>query len=191
MATLPAFSTLKKNYPSKSALPARALLDGIGGQVRQSLHDDVNTCALRMSWCLNESGAPLLHTGGLYVLSGARAVMSPRDHRPPPPISRFIIRVLDMKTYLERVFGKGELIYDARTDPMKVRLGGRRHVQGIIVFEWLGPPREFGATGHVDLFNVIDRGPTMMPQFTPACEGECYWLHDPGPMIAHLWEARP
>ena len=96
-----------------------------------------------------------------------------------------------MRVYVERVYGPGQLIYDARTDPMKIHLKGRRHVQGIIVFEWLDSPRLFGASGHVDLFSVIDRGPTMKPQFAPACQGECFWQIDPGPMIAHLWEARP
>jgi len=96
-----------------------------------------------------------------------------------------------MKVYLTRNFGPGAMIYDARTDPMKIRLNGRKHVQGIIIFEWLADPHLFGATGHVDLFRVVDQGPSMKPQFIPACRGECFWQIDPGPMIAHLWETRP
>jgi hypothetical protein len=187
MSTLPPFSVLRANYPSKSKLPTRLLLDSIGGQVA-TLRDSVNTCALRMSVCLRNSGAPLEHLGGLTWMAGKTA--SPGDHH-APPAPRFIIRVHDMRTYLQRVYGPGSLIYDARVDPMKIHLGGRRHVQGILVFEWLGPLRQFGATGHVDLFSVVDQGPDMKPRFVPACEGECFWLTDPGPMIAHLWEARP
>ena len=172
MPTLPPFSTLQTNYPSKSALPTKELLDAIGGQVRH-LRNDANTCALRMSLCLNNSEAPLEHTGGLYTLAGAKPTTSTADHRPPASTARFIIRVRDMKTYLDRVYGAGTLVYDARVDPKKIHLGGRKQVQGIVVFEWLGRPRDFSATGHVDLFRVIDRGETMTPQFTPACEGNC------------------
>jgi hypothetical protein len=188
MPTLPPFSTLQANYPSKTAMPTKALLDAIGGQVRH-LRNDANTCAIRMSLCLNTSGAPLEHTGGLYTLAGATT--STADHRPQTSASRFIIRVKDMKTYLDRVYGAGTLVYDARVDPKKIHLGGRKQVQGIVVFEWLGRPRDFSATGHVDLFRVIDRGETMTPQFTPACEGNCYWLEASGPMVAYLWETRP
>ena len=190
MSKLPSFSTLKNNYPSKADLPTRTLLDSIGGQVRKLL-DDINTCAIRMSLCLNESGAPLIHTAGLYALAGAKPTVTPGDHRPPGPAPLFLLRVGDMKTYLRRVYGAGTLIYDARVDPKKIHLGGRKRVQGIVVFEWLGPPKQFGATGHVDLFSVIDRGENMTPQFTPACEGNCYWLDNAGPMVAHLWETAP
>ena len=174
----------------KANLPTKALLDSIGGQVR-SLRNDINTCALRMSVCLNGSGAPLVHTAGLYTLAGAKPTTSPSDHRPAAAAPVFVIRVLDMKAYLQRVYGAGKLVYDARVDPKKIHLGGRKHVQGIVVFEWLGPPKEFGATGHVDLFSVVDRGETMTPQFTPACEGHCYWLERNGPMVAYLWETAP
>lgn len=190
MPTLPPFRTLQTNYPSKSAMPTKDLLDAIGGQVRR-LRNNVNTCTIRMSLCLNASGAPLEHTGGLYTLAGAKPTTRPTDHQPPASASRFIMRVRDMKAYLERVYGAGKLVYDARVDPKKIHLGGRKQVQGVVVFEWLGRPEEFGATGHVDLFRVIDRGENMTPQFTPACEGNCYWLDAAGPMVATLWETTP
>jgi len=72
MSSLPPFSVLTANYPAKSQIPTKQLLDSIGGPVREHLDDDVNTCALRMSACLNASGAPLIHVGGLYTLKGAR-----------------------------------------------------------------------------------------------------------------------
>src|ERR1700690_4183516 len=92
MEILPAFSSLTKNYPSKREHPTRGFLGTIGGQVRQSLRDDANTCALRMSWCLNKSGAPLVHTAGLYVLTGATPAIAPGDHRPAPSVARFVLR---------------------------------------------------------------------------------------------------
>jgi Type VI secretion system (T6SS), amidase effector protein 4 len=141
-----------------------------------------------MSKCLNESGAPLVHLAGLYALSGGNAATSLVGHRPGHQKPRFIVRVRDMMIYLQRVYGRGHIVYDARTEPKAIHLKGRKHVQGIIVFEWLGPPREFGATGHVDLFSIVDRGPNAAPQFVPACDGECFWLTDAGPMVAHLWE---
>lgn len=188
MAVLPPFSKLRANYPAKSSIPAKALLDSIGGEVRASLRDDVNTCALRMSESLNRSGAPLVHVAGLYTLAGVKAATPSVGHHPAPLKPRFIVRVRDMMTYLHRVYGHGHTVYDARTEPKAIHLKGRKHVQGIIVFEWLGPPREFGATGHVDLFSIVDRGPNAVPQFVPACDGECFWLPDAGPMVAHLWE---
>jgi hypothetical protein len=60
------------NYPSKSEFTTKKLLDSIGGEVRGSLRDSVNTCGLRMSVCLNRSGAPILRAPGLYELTGAR-----------------------------------------------------------------------------------------------------------------------
>jgi hypothetical protein len=178
MLRLPPFSALKVNYPTKAELNTKQLLDRIGGGVRQALRDDANTCALRVSLCFNRSGAPIVRMPGLYELSGAR------------PPDRYIVRVHDMKTYLERVFGPGRRIYDARSEPSKIHLGGQKHVQGVVVFDWLGPPREFGATGHVDLFRVMERTGAM-PLFVPACEGTCYWLDERGPMVADLWETRP
>ena len=41
---LPRFSTLQLNYPSKNKYDTKALLDGIGGKVRKSFRDSVNTC---------------------------------------------------------------------------------------------------------------------------------------------------
>ncbi|HEY0705738.1 MAG TPA: hypothetical protein VGG33_03020 [Polyangia bacterium] len=49
MRKLPRFSVLKANYPDKVALPTKALLNRIGGQVRQQFNDAINTCAIRMS----------------------------------------------------------------------------------------------------------------------------------------------
>jgi hypothetical protein len=96
-----------------------------------------------------------------------------------------------MKVYLDAVYGGAQLIYDARKEPHRIHLGGRKAVQGIVMFDWLGRIKDFGATGHVDLFMVLDSGAGAKPQFVPACVGHCYWQEDKQPMVAYLWEARP
>ena len=96
-----------------------------------------------------------------------------------------------MKTYLDKIYGAGRKIYDARKSPERIQLDGRTNVQGIVLFDWLGAIRDFGATGHVDLFFVKDNGSGAAPQFTPACAGQCYWMDDKLPMVAYLWEALP
>jgi hypothetical protein len=53
MNVLPSFQELLNNYPHKLDVPAKELLDQIGGQVRSMLNDSVNTCALRISYALN------------------------------------------------------------------------------------------------------------------------------------------
>jgi hypothetical protein len=103
MTTLPPFSVLRANYPSKAEVPTKDLLDGIGGQVA-ALRHVVNTCALRMSVCLTKSGAPLLHVGGLTAPSGVGSLVGRGPARSPG--RRYLIRVHDMKTYLERVYGR-------------------------------------------------------------------------------------
>jgi Type VI secretion system (T6SS), amidase effector protein 4 len=180
MVPLPRFTVLAANYPTKAAMPTKALLDAIGGEVRKSLSDGVNTCALRLSWCLNRSGAKVQKTPGLYILKGGGA---------QPEL--FSVRVGDRIKYLERRHGHGALIYDARTQPNRIALGGRKKVQGVIAFDWQGPVAEFGATGHVDLFHVVDQGAEKRPQFVPACAGQCFWWPTKGPMLAHLWETSP
>src|SRR3569623_3343627 len=101
MSSLPPFSVLTANYPAKSKIATKQLLDSIGGSVREHLEDEVNTCALRMSACLNASGAPHIHVGGLYTLKGARP-HPPARHSPPATVPRFVVREHDMKVYLTR-----------------------------------------------------------------------------------------
>ena len=56
MRMLPRYNVLTPNYPDKHRVPAKSLLDEIGGEVRKTLVDSVNTCAIRMSEALNRSG---------------------------------------------------------------------------------------------------------------------------------------
>lgn len=191
MRALPSFAVLAANYPTKEAVPPRELLTKIGGEVRSSLTDAANTCAVRVSWALNKSNAPIHATPGLYILEGAKPKPGPPlPFAPATRADRYLVRVGDVKRYLARHYGHGVLIYDARREPNRVNMRGRKR-QGIILFEWLGPINDFGATGHVDLFRVVDQGPDKIPQFLSVCTGQCHWWPNKGPMLAHLWETQP
>ncbi|HEY0708405.1 MAG TPA: T6SS effector amidase Tae4 family protein [Polyangia bacterium] len=187
MRKLPRFSVLKANYPDKVAFGTKALLDTIGGDVRRQFNDAINTCALRISWCLNKSDQPIVRVPNLAFASGTKAKPDPKRNK-PEPAPLYLFRASEMKTYLEAQYGPGTLIYDASVAPEKVKLGGRKAVQGIIAFDWLGRFDEFGASGHVDLFFVLDQGSAASPQFVPACAGACYWQDSKKPMKAYLWE---
>jgi hypothetical protein len=184
---LPTYSTLLRNYPNKRNVPTKQLLDSIGGQVRGQLDDSVNTCATRISKTLEDSGQPIRRMPGLYQLSGAKA---PRKlHQPQVPPKLYVIRVMDMKRYLETNYGPGKLIYDATKQPTALT-NLPTQTQGIIVFVWSGPYGDFGAFGHVDLFRLWPNG-GKPPRLEPACAGECHWWTIGGPMTAFLWETGP
>lgn len=187
MRALPRYGVLALNYPNKHQVTSKALLDRLGGEVRKTLSDHVNTCAVRVSDALNRSGRPIQKMSGLYQLLGATPQRL--NGRLATQPSRYIIRVPDMKKYLEREYGMGKLIYDAMKRP--TTLANLPHkTQGIIVFVWNGGFREFGASGHVDLFHVWPNGANP-PHLQPECEGQCYWWVQGGPMQAYLWEAMP
>lgn len=187
---IPRFSALRSSYPTKEAYGTKELLDTIGGSVRRMFRDTVNTCGLRMSWCLNNSGQKIQRLKDIPVFEGVRPPPNPRIHKQLSG-DLYVASADHMKAYLDKVFGPGKKIYDARKNPERIAIGGRRDVQGIVVFDWLGAIKDFGATGHVDLFFVRDNGGGSVPQFTPACAGSCYWFDDKQPMVAYLWEARP
>ena len=188
MAKLPSYRTLILNYPTNHALPGKQLLDSIGGQVRAQLDDSVNTCAIRMSSALNASGQNITHTPGLHLLKGAAPPKTPRTPR-AAPADLCILRVKDIKKYLEKHYGAGKLIYDALKQP-KALVNLKTSTQGIIVFVWSGPYGDFGAFGHVDLFRLWPNE-GKPPRLEPACAGECFWWTAGGPMAAFLWETEP
>ena len=184
---LPSYSTLLSNYPNKSNISTKALLDSIGGEVRRNLDDAINTCAVRVSRTLNSSGQPIQHMRGIYQLAGA---VPPRTaHQEQKAANLYVVRSHDMKRYLEMYYGPGKPIYDATKQP-KSLVNLPRQTQGIIVFVWSGPYAQFGAFGHVDLFRLWPNG-DKLPQLEPACAHECYWWTVGGPMTAFLWETTP
>jgi len=187
MRTLPKYNVLTSNYPDKHQVPTKSLLDGIGGDVRKTLSNSVNTCAIRMSEALNRSGHPIQEMTGLYLLQGAKPLRVPGKLTASPTL--YIVRVPDMKRYLEKHYGVGRLIYDANKRPTEI-INLPRQTQGIIVFVWNGVFREFGASGHVDMFRLWPNG-DQPPRLEPACAGQCYWWTQGGPMKAYLWETTP
>jgi hypothetical protein len=124
-----------------------------------------------MSEALNRSGHLIQTMPGLYELQGAK--------RPPVPgrlsasPNRYIVRVPDMKKYLEKHYGLGKLIYDANKRPTEL-VNLPRQTQGIIVFVWNGVFREFGASGHVDLFRLWPNA-DQPPRLEPVCAGSDSW----------------
>jgi hypothetical protein len=187
--SLPTFTTLATNFPDTVSFPTKKFLDSIGGQVRANLSDAINTCAIRLSYALNESGAHIRPTAGVHLHKGApQIVPSTARHASPATASeQYIFRVADMKTYLVSRYGKGTLIYDGH-DPTEFKVPFLHTTQGIVVFEWIGRWADFNASGHVDLLRVV-LGNGHPPTLIPGCVGHCYWM--PGPMLAYLWELRP
>jgi Type VI secretion system (T6SS), amidase effector protein 4 len=185
--SLPSFTTLATNFPDHLKFPTKKLLDTIGGQVRANLGDAINTCAIRLSYALNKSGAPIRPTAGVHFKGAPHVLESTARHASPSLVSDlYVFRVADMKRYLVGRYGAGTLIYDGR-HPDEFAVPFRHPAQGIIIFEWVGRWADFNASGHADLFRVI-LGDGKPPTLIPACVGNCYWM--PGPMLAYLWELR-
>lgn len=184
------FTRLAAAFPDHARFPTPALLNSIGGQVRASVKDGENTCAVRLSYTLNHAGAPMKRVAGdiFWREGAARVDPATASHAHPTMVKDlFVIRVADVKEYLTRRYGAGTLIWDGyHPSTFKVPFTGV--TQGIVVFEWRGPFREFGASGHADLFRLVLSSATP-PMLTPACLGQCYWQG--GAMYAYLWETIP
>jgi hypothetical protein len=84
---LPNYAELVSAYPDKHRVGTKRLLDEVGGAVRRSLNDAVNTCAIRMSRCFNAVGQRIRRMPGLYQLAGkpsmdGRGATADLLHRP-------------------------------------------------------------------------------------------------------------
>jgi hypothetical protein len=184
------FARLAAAYPDHAAYPTPALLNSIGGQVRAGLRDNANTCAVRLSSMFNHVGAPIRRLArDIYWQEGAPHVdPATVGHAHPTMIKDlFVIRVGDVKTYLTAKYGAGVQIWDGY-HPTTFSVPFSGPTQGIVVFEWRGAPKAFGATGHADLFRLVTT-PGSPPVLKPICVGECYWMN--GPMYLYLWETAP
>jgi len=186
------FSKLANAYPDKASYPspARKLLDEIGGTVRKNVDDRDNTCAIRLSYAFNHGGAPLTQAGaGITWLSASPRVQRGTENWVKPNVLHdlYVMRVGDFKKYLTARYDQPTPIWDGyHRDTWKVPFMGA--TQGVICFEWKGPPKVFGATGHMDLFHFVMNSDTP-PQLVPACVEDCYWWD--GPMYASFWELQP
>jgi hypothetical protein len=165
MAQLPSFATLVKSYPYKPkglshrvepvppgalALGNRELIDRIGGQMKKTLAavyedlDRINSCATRMSWCLNQAGATLTKNPHVRMLKGGDGNL-------------YVISADEMIAYLRLTYGKPVLIFDGAKDSDEEWLGTvKPPIKGIFGYDWQGPLAEFGATGHVDIGRMQD-----------------------------------
>jgi hypothetical protein len=190
MAKIPiSFKKLVAAFPDHDHWTTKKLLDTIAGEVRESLNDSVNTCAVRLSFALNRAGKSVHKVPGVSYYKGG-AYPDPAtegDVHPRMRTDLYVYRVLDMKTYLERQYGAGKLIYDGH-HPDKFKVPFTKVTQGIIVFVWQGRWADFNASGHVDLFRVVlvEGKP---PRLVPGCVGTCYF--ETGAMLAYFWEMLP
>lgn len=188
MRRIPRYSTLLANYPNPRTKSTHDLLDEVGGPIREKFSDATNTCAIRMSMALNKSGVPIHSCAGVFMMKGQTPPSPPNLHPKKSP-SWYVVRAKEMRIYLDRVFGRGRLVYDG-SKKLKPSFP-HRHTQGIIAFDWMGPWAGFQAGGHVDLLSLSTDASGGIPQNLPNCEGHCYFLPDLGPMRAYFWETNP
>jgi hypothetical protein len=186
MATLPTFGTLRTNFPYKStaAGPAGALIKGnkdlvqlIGGKLEKSLKavypdlDAMNTCAVRLSYCLNKAGFKIGSVKGVRIYQGADGL-------------NYTISADEMISYMKVQFGSPVKVWDGRKADGKRWLGGvKLPAQGLFGYDWQGRIADFGATGHVDIGKVTDSGSgPLVSEFGTGAYLEA------GAMIVYFWE---
>ena len=149
MARIPSFSQLKEHIPYKppgqtphrsgaitdSAMIAgnKELVEKIGGDLHKRLSaiyrnlDDMNTCAVRLSYCLNQSGARITPTHGVRTYKGSDGDL-------------YTISADEMIAYMRGKFGAPIKIFDGARRSEKEWLGAvKPPIQGIFGYDWHGP----------------------------------------------------
>lgn len=193
MAQVPSFATLAKNFPYKpkgltphrtGSIPAGALIatnkeliEQIGGQLHKSLAaiypdlDLMNTCAVRLSYCLNRSNSKITRVHSVRMFKGADG-------------NYYTISADEMITYLKSKYGKPVKIFDGSKAPDKEWLGTvTPPVEGILGYDWEGRIADFGATGHVDIGKLPDADVANVTEI-----GTGAYFVD-GPMRVYLWKS--
>jgi hypothetical protein len=188
MAKPPSFAKLRASFPYKSGVggpvPAggttrtgKDLIEGIGGQLARSLKaiypdlNAMNTCAVRLSYCLNYAGHSVTSLRGVRSYSGADGY-------------RYTIAADEMITYLTSAFGTPVKIWDGNKAAGKQWLGTiKAPTQGIFGYDWQGRIADFGAGGHVDIGRLVDSGGLKI---TDIGTGSYF---NQGPMIVYFWES--
>jgi Type VI secretion system (T6SS), amidase effector protein 4 len=154
MTSPPSFSKLRTNFPYKPGGSGSSgayfggnkdLITTIGGQLLKSLSgiykdlDAMNTCAVRLSYCLNRSGHKIVPTKGVRTYMGADKNL-------------YTISADEMITYMKGKFGNPVKIWDGNKAAGKQLLGTvTPPTQGIFGYDWQGRTADFGASGHVDI----------------------------------------
>jgi Type VI secretion system (T6SS), amidase effector protein 4 len=185
MASPPAFSTLRTNFPYKPispSIPAGAYINGnkdlvtdIGGQLQKTLAniypdlDLMNTCAVRLSYCLNRSGHKISPVKGVRTYLGADKNL-------------YTISADEMIEYMKAKFDAPMKIWDGNKAAGKQWLGAvTPPTQGIFGYDWQGRTADFGASGHVDIGKLTDPANVSISEFGT---GQ-YFIG--GPMIVYFW----
>lgn len=182
----PDFSALRANFPYKpgvsSSIPAGAvakgnkdLVEAIGGQLHKSLaaiYPDLNlmnTCAVRLSYCLNRAGHKIALARGVRMFKGDDGYL-------------YTISADEMITYMKLKFGEPKKIWDGNKSAAKRWLGAvTPPVQGLFGYDWQGRFADFGAGGHVDIGKLIDpAGMSMVDVGTGS-------YFNTGAMIVYFW----
>ena len=156
----------------------RELIERIGGSLERTLSavyqdlDHINSCATRLSWCLNQSGAKLTRTTHVRMLKGADGDL-------------YVISADEMIAYLRLTYGRPVLIFDGSKSTEQEWLGTvTPPIKGIFCYDWQGPTAEFGATGHVDIGRMADADVDGITDI-----GTGAYFND-GPMRVFFWAAR-
>jgi hypothetical protein len=193
MAAVPSFSALTRNFPYKpkaltpdrvGPIPAGALVKTnkelvhhIGGDLLKRLSgiypdlDTMNTCAVRLSYCLNYSGSDIVRTSSVRMFKGA-------DDR------YYTISADEMIKYLRGRYGKPIKIFNGSKSADKEWLGAvTPPIQGIFGYDWEGRIADFGATGHVDIGRMPDDDVDNITEI-----GTGAYFED-GPMRVYFWAA--
>ncbi len=158
---LPKFDDLWKNYPHGTSAEVKKK---IGGRIDAEWI--TNTCAIRLSFCFNASGAKFAVGSDAGNSKGVpRLVITGGDKK------RYILRVKEFRTWLEKHYGKPTIsLKKGPYGDAPPELAGKK---GIICFEDCGWP---DASGHYDLWDGS------------AAAHHAYF--DKAKRV-HLWECKP
>jgi hypothetical protein len=147
----------------------------IGGQLLKDLTniypdlDLMNTCAIRLSYCLNRSGHKISPAKGVRLYLGADKNL-------------YAISADEMIKYLNAKFDAPVKIWDGNKAVGKQWLGGvTPPTQGIVGYDWQGRTADFGASGHVDIGKLTD---AKSAAITDIGTGSYFRT---GPMIVYFW----
>jgi hypothetical protein len=193
LAQVPKFTKLQLNFPYKppgqtphrsGSIPESAAIAGnkdlvtqIGGDLHKRLSaiyrnlDDMNTCAVRLSYCLNRSSARITPMRGVRTYKGGDGHL-------------YTISADEMIAYLRETFGEPVKIFDGSKRTDKEWLGAvKPPIQGIFGYDWQGAIALFGATGHVDIGRMPDANVANIIDIGTGA----YFID--GPMKVYFWAA--
>ncbi len=131
----------------------------------------MNTCAVRLSYCLNRAGHRIAVKKGVRTYLGADGY-------------RYTTSADEMITYMKSAFGAPKKIWDgnAKTPWLSAVTPP---VHGIFGYDWQGRMADFGASGHVDIGKLIN------PENVSVTEVGTGSYFKSGAMIVFFWECAP